>query len=395
MNARNIMVYIWKGKKGSFMEVEEKRKRPHIPEKTKLQLYIKAGGRCEFRGCNKYLFEDEVTRQPRKMVNIAHIVSWTPSGPRGNEDSEKLATDISNLMLTCVEHNNLIDSSEYVEEYPAELLRQFKREHEERIYRVTGMGQDYGIRIIKMYSKIQDQTPHIGDRSVSEAIMPYYPLDTGINIDLTQVENIEEAQKQISRIVELHISSDEKEEGYGVFIMAKIPYSCYLGYILGNKVKSEVFQFFRDSEDWKWRSGEFGHFSIVKPRERLDEQQVVLLVEVSGNIDYALIPNYPVYSVKADSPGVLFLQSKEQLIEFRIKFREILSIIREIHSEACTVHLILAAPNPITFEIGKSIMKNIDPTILLYDKVQDDIKYKEIMCLHKRISRAENASSIE
>ncbi len=39
------MVYIWKGKKGSFMEVEEKRKRPHIPEKTKLQLYIKAGGR--------------------------------------------------------------------------------------------------------------------------------------------------------------------------------------------------------------------------------------------------------------------------------------------------------------------------------------------------------------
>lgn len=369
--------------------MEEKRKRPTIPEKTKLQLYIKAGGRCEFRGCNKYLFEDGVTRQPRKMVNIAHIISWTPTGPRGNENSERLATDISNLMLTCVEHNNLIDSNEYVDEYPADLLRQFKREHEERIYQVTGMGQDYGVRIIKMYSKIQNQSPHIADKSISEAIKPYYPLDTDINIDLTQVDDIEEAQKQISRIIELHILSDKKEESYGIFIMAKIPYSCYLGYVLGNKVKSEVYQFFRDSEDWKWRTGEFGHFSIVKPRERLDNQQVVLLVEVSGNIDHTLVPDYPIYSVRADSPGFLSLQSKEQLIEFRIKFREILSTIREVHREICIVHLIVAAPNPITFEIGKSIMKNIDPTILLYDKVQGEVKYKEVMCLHKRIRETE------
>jgi len=371
--------------------MEKKPKRPTIPQKTREQLYIKAGGRCEFRGCNKYLFTDGVTRQPRKMANIAHIVSWTPTGPRGNENSEKLAKDISNLMLTCAEHNNLIDSNEYVDEYPVELLQQFKREHEERIYRVTGMGQEYGVRIVKMYSKIQNQVPIIGDKDASEAIRPYYPLDTGINIDLTQVENIEEAQKQIKRTVNLHILSDEKEESYRIFIMAKIPYACYLGYVLGNKVKSEVFQFFRDTQDWKWRTGEFGHFTIVKPTERLDEQQVDLLVEVSGNIDCTLIPEYSIYSVRADSPGFLFLQSKEQLIEFRLKFREVLSSIREIHGEACIVHLIVAAPNPVTFEIGKSIMRNIDPTILLYDKVQDDIKYKEIMCLHKRINRTEEA----
>ena len=49
-------------------------KRPTIPEKIKRQLWVKAGGRCEFRGCNKYLFEDEVTRQPKNISNIAHIV---------------------------------------------------------------------------------------------------------------------------------------------------------------------------------------------------------------------------------------------------------------------------------------------------------------------------------
>lgn len=106
--------------------MEEKKKRPAIPENVKRELWIKSGGRCEFRGCNKYLYKDGVTKQPRNLANIAHIVSWTPTGPRGNQNSEKLATDISNLMLTCSEHNNLIDDPRYVEMYPVELLQQYK-----------------------------------------------------------------------------------------------------------------------------------------------------------------------------------------------------------------------------------------------------------------------------
>lgn len=140
------------------------KKRPAIPKPVERELWVKSGGRCEFRGCNKYLYKDGVTRQPRNLANIAHIVSWIPTGPRGNQDSEKLAKDISNLMLTCSEHNNLIDDAQYVEQYPIELLQQFKREHEERIFRVTGMGQDYGVRIIKMYSKIQNQVPNISNK---------------------------------------------------------------------------------------------------------------------------------------------------------------------------------------------------------------------------------------
>ena len=33
----------------------EKKKRPNIPEHVKRELWIKSGGLCEFRGCNKYL----------------------------------------------------------------------------------------------------------------------------------------------------------------------------------------------------------------------------------------------------------------------------------------------------------------------------------------------------
>ena len=49
------------------------------------------------------------------------------------------------------------------------------------------------------------------------------------------------------------------------------------------------------------------------------------------------------------------------------------------------IHLYPATPNPINFEIGKGIMKNIDPTIILYDKAADRTEYKEIMHLHDRV----------
>lgn len=363
----------------------EKKKRPNIPEHVKRELWVKSGGRCEFRGCNKYLYKDGVTKQPRNLANIAHIVSWTPTGPRGNQNSERLATDISNLMLTCSEHNNLIDDPQYVEKYPVELLQQYKREHEERIFRVTGMGQEYGVRIIKLISKIQEQVPIIGNNAVSEAIMPYYPLESDVVIDLTQVEDIATAQKQIERVIDLHILSSHKEESYSVFIMSKIPYACYLGYVLGNKVKSVSYQYFRDTQDWKWRIGEFGHFQVIEPEFKNREDEVNLLVEISGNIERRLIPNNTTYSIKADNPGFMFIKSKEQVLEFQLKFRELLNKIREVHGELVVIKLFVAAPNPICFEIGKCIMKNIDPTIMLYDKVDKDINYQEIMCLHSRI----------
>lgn len=38
--------------------------RPHIPKSVQTHLWLRAGGRCEFRGCNKILYEDQVTQDP-------------------------------------------------------------------------------------------------------------------------------------------------------------------------------------------------------------------------------------------------------------------------------------------------------------------------------------------
>ena len=63
----------------------------------------------------------------------------------------------------------------------------------------------------------------------------------------------------------------------------------------------------------------------------------------------------------------------------------VLDKIREDNGESVIIHLYPATPNPINFEIGKGIMKNLDPTIVLYDKVESGTEYEEIMHLHDRV----------
>ena len=127
--------------------------------------------------------------------------------------------------------------------------------------------------------------------------------------------------------------------------------------------------------------------SIPEDAEKNDN--VCLTIEISGIIDNSLIPNYATYSITASSPGFMFLKSYEQVVDFRMKFREVLDLIRNNHGEDVTIHLIPATPNPISFEIGRAIMKNIDPTIVLYDKISSELNYKEVTILHQRIRNHE------
>ena len=363
---------------------KKKEKRPHIPYAVQKELWARSAGRCEFRGCNDCLLKDSVTQQTRNTAHIAHIISWQPTGPRGNEiDSPRLAKDITNLMLTCSEHNNTIDDKTLEKEYPVALLRKMKKEHEDRVFWLTDLGQNYSLKVIELVSSIQGQRPIIDDKDKIDAMLPYYPKEESIKIDLTNVESIDEAKRVIDRIVSLQIIDTDDKSSFAAFIMAKIPYSCYLGYAIGNKIKVKTFQFFRDSEDWKWRNSN-EHFNIITPEEP-ETDNINLLINVSGIIDKKLTPDYPTYIIQSQSPGVMFLQSEEQVTEFRIKYREILDLIRNDNGEDVTIHLFVAVPNPISFELGRTIMKNLDPTIILYDKTSDGIEYKEIMHLHNRV----------
>ena len=126
-----------------------------IKEPVKLQVWMRAGGRCEYRNCNKPLWRDDLTLWRMNRAYLAHVVADSPKGPRGDSMlSDRLKSDFSNIMLLCDEHHRLIDH-EGLHEHPVELLLQFKREHEERIERLTAIDPSRKTEVLTFGARIR------------------------------------------------------------------------------------------------------------------------------------------------------------------------------------------------------------------------------------------------
>ena len=82
---------------------------PDPSEFTLRMLCANAAGRCQFEGCNKPVFFDGLTLREFNKSNVAHIVSSSSSGPRGDVlRSHQLSDKLCNLMLLCPDHHNHI-----------------------------------------------------------------------------------------------------------------------------------------------------------------------------------------------------------------------------------------------------------------------------------------------
>src|SRR6516164_8889140 len=81
-----------------------------IPPLVRIAIFVYAGGRCEFDGCNKYLIEHHVTLKEGNFAQVAHIVAFRPDGPRGGVGTRPHdVNSVSNLMLLCPECHKLVD----------------------------------------------------------------------------------------------------------------------------------------------------------------------------------------------------------------------------------------------------------------------------------------------
>jgi len=97
-----------------------------IPLDVRTRLWGKAGGRCQYDGCNRPLWLDTLTKAEFNTSYIAHIIADEPGGPRGDAVlSKKLKSDISNLMLLCDEHHRLVDRAD-VSAHPVDRLVEMK-----------------------------------------------------------------------------------------------------------------------------------------------------------------------------------------------------------------------------------------------------------------------------
>lgn len=98
-----------------------------ITKNTIKRLYGLSGNVCANPKCRTVLV-DELGNQ---FGEIAHIAAASPEGPRYDPsmtDDDRRSFD--NLLLLCEKCNKLVDNKENVKDYPVELLKKWKSNHE-------------------------------------------------------------------------------------------------------------------------------------------------------------------------------------------------------------------------------------------------------------------------
>ena len=65
-----------------------------LKEPTKTQLFVQAGGRCEFAGCNEYLLEHHLTLTPGNFAQAAQSWRSAPTDPGQTPNSPRSMSTI-------------------------------------------------------------------------------------------------------------------------------------------------------------------------------------------------------------------------------------------------------------------------------------------------------------
>lgn len=372
-----------------------------IPPKVVLKLWFRSGGRCQFQGCNKPLWRDELTQRQMNQAYIAHIIADSPDGPRGDSIlSPELAKDFSNLMLLCPTHHKLVDDNPII--YPTELLQKHKQEHENRIEHLTSIKEDVKTHLLLFVDNIGRRKPHINFDDVCTSVIPRYPAESKfIEIDLSQSPYRDDEpdyfilkQDEIVRLVDSRIRQTSRVEGIkhlSIFALASIPLLIYVGYEIGDTIPSDVYQAHRDTNSWKWQLQNKQEFKYIIDTPQLPEvcniKAIALNLSLSGTIHsqeiFPVMPKpYCIYKMTITEPDRDYLKSKDQLDLFKVEMRALLRQIREIHGCDCEIHLFPAIPASAAVSLGQLLLPKSDPLIHVYENNQG---FRYALTIPKRI----------
>ena len=354
---------------------------------TRVLLFTRAGGRCEFDNCNRYLLTHHVTHQSGNFAQMAHIVAFRRAGPRGEAPiSSAERNDLSNLMLLCPQCHKLIDDNPDL--YPVEALQGFKKDHEDRIRMLTAAKVDKQAAALALTAVIGSSPVVIPFADMQSAIAPLY-LDRR-EVHIIDLASVTERRTEAYWASSVETIQDNTRRFYAslrqvgvaniaVFALAPIPLLVALGSCLSNKFPTSLFQRHRDTDDWRWKKdGEPVEFKCRILHEGTEPQRVALVCSLSGAVppsDYrsAVDSSFTVYEITPDGSAPSFdcLRLRESLQAFRACYRGTLQRVTGGHPGVQEIHLIPAVPAPAAVAMGLDRMPKAHPHLVVYDKRGD------------------------
>lgn len=365
-----------------------------IPDLTRLVLFVRAGGRCEFDGCPRYLMEHPVTLTEGNFAQVAHVVAFRTDGPRGHLRSRpRNIHSLQNLMLLCPQCHKLIDDNP--QDYTRHTLSEYKRRHEKWIKQATGLSPDKKTALLVFSAPIGKQTVSISYDHMLEAVAPRYPISReGLEIDLT---NLLAESSAVTAVAKQNIADrlaryfepegEWQRTGHvSLFALGPMPLLIFLGSQLSNKVSTDLYQRHRDSESWTWKkSGPPVKYRFRALQTGSDKNKVALLLCLSGcgprdNLPAQIDATYSVYEITLDgtTASPTFLSLREDLERFRIAYQDALAEITKEHWGLTEIDLFPAVPAPIAVLCGRETLPKTHPALRVYDydKTQGGFTYQ-------------------
>jgi hypothetical protein len=353
-----------------------------ISHLRQLLLCVRAGGRCEFDGCNDYLFEHPLTLTVGNFSQMAHIVGFRENGPRGLDGVRPAdINNVDNLMLLCPRCHKLIDDNPA--DYTRRALEDFKRSHEGRIRYLTSLGADRRTSVIILKAKIAGHTISVPFDQIVEATVPRFPITRDpLNIDLTTIATGQTFNATACATISQRVAETFRPEGeatkaghVSVFALGPMALLAFLGSQLTSKVPVDLFQRHRDTESWTWkRDGPPVSYKIDKVHEG-DVKKVAVVFSLSGKIDLSRLPddtgrNCSIYEVTLDGvvPTTTFLRTRQDLEVFRLVYQELLATIAANHGYLEEVDVFPAVPAPIAVLIGRERLQRVHPKMRVFDQ---------------------------
>ena len=358
--------------------------RPSIPTPVTIRLWVAAGGRCQFDGCNTPLWKNDLTMEELNLANRAHIYAYSPDGPRYHTVlSPKLETDFNNLMLVCGKCHPTFDNSSLVEHYTPELLMSMKRSHEERIELVTGIAPEKRSQVLLFGAKVGEHERTMRFMEAANAMFPErYPSGQAIELGLRNTSfrdrdrafwdvEPEHLERQFAEKVAAFKSGDQVQH-YSLFGFAPIPLLMKLGVLLGDVYPADVFQLRREPTSWKWDAAGDDVRHEIRPPSRATGK-VALKLELSAPIsDQRVIDvlgeDCSIWSVTHPNPGNDYIRKRSHLEDVRTVFRTVMRQVKALSPEPQEIHVFPAMPLSTAVEFGRVRMPKADPNLIVYDE---------------------------
>lgn len=354
-----------------------------VPSQVRLFLFVRAGGRCQFDGCNRYLIEHHLTRTEGNFAEMAHIWAFSEQGPRGHGAQSVEPHELSNLMLLCPTCHKLVDSD--AQQYTVKVLRKHKKAHEDRVFMLTETKPDRHTVAFVLRAKVGGRHVKVSLPEIQDAVAPnYVGARDVVEADLTALSDeasthfwraASEAIRAKARTLYEQSFDDGPARNVSVFGLAPIPLLVFLGGCLSDKVPTRLYQRHRDSESWKWKDvGDVVAFETKTIRRGSDPHRVALVLSLSGRIAMAGLPaeidtRFSIYEITLvdAEPSPRCLEVERSLLAFRDEYMLTMRNIVAAHDGLERLHLFPAVPAPAAIAVGRDLMPKRDPAVLVYD----------------------------